>query len=600
MTGAAFGASQPLPRGKENFSMCLGNFDPAGATWVRMGNWTFNSSAGTVAATYWQWDSTLERGKTVLNSHTCTQGGASQTCNCYTPTGWMAPGGYSFNWSGSYTYDTGTSVLTIVWSNGNGTEQWVVSNPAAMMSIRCYGGTATLDLSGLKSFGAAVNQLTVGCEGYTQAAGQNRPGGTLYLARTNFIRGYSTVATAAGSGLPLAIGESRVNAGNKSWVYLGCTNVFLANFGIVVGGARSLGQLQFNPGNPTPGVACFRNLAGTGRQSEWRIGDNNTSSTGTGANGTADFTGGTVDARVDLLYVGRGQPSANIGSGIGALLIPNGIVDANHLRIGYMNASSGDPGPCSGTVTTIGGAAVTNLMVNNDIVLGRDIGANYNAQGTLNIGSAVIVKGNVVDGGGTGSSVTLDGGWLWVGGKLGNNGGVNDRPIGTLNLTSGTLTLDLGSAGNPLTPVCNASHLNIGAITLNVSGTGLSAGVIPLLKEYTSLGGSFASITPGTIPAQTYGYFSNSLDTCYLVITKVGTPIWNGVSSFGWAGDRNFQMSGTGAADQPYHILATTDAAAPRASWTPVSTGTFAGGAFSFTDLGSTNYSRRFYRVVTP
>jgi hypothetical protein len=30
-------ASQPLPQGKINFSVCLGNFDQIGATWVRMG-----------------------------------------------------------------------------------------------------------------------------------------------------------------------------------------------------------------------------------------------------------------------------------------------------------------------------------------------------------------------------------------------------------------------------------------------------------------------------------------------------------------------------------------------------------------------------------
>jgi hypothetical protein len=65
------------------------------------------------------------------------------------------------------------------------------------------------------------------------------------------------------------------------------------------------------------------------------------------------------------------------------------------------------------------------------------------------------------------------------------------------------------------------------------------------------------------------------------------------------AGDRNLQMSGTGAADQPYRILATTNVASPL-SWIEVGSGTFAGGVFSFTDLGSTNYPRRFYRVVTP
>jgi hypothetical protein len=76
----------------------------------------------------------------------------------------------------------------------------------------------------------------------------------------------------------------------------------------------------------------------------------------------------------------------------------------------------------------------------------------------------------------------------------------------------------------------------------------------------------------------------------------VGQPT---VSSFGLAPDGNFRMSGTGAADQPYRIMANTNVADPL-SWIEAGNGTFTGGVFSFTDLGSTNYPRRFYRVVTP
>lgn len=34
--------------------------------------------------------------------------------------------------------------------------------------------------------------------------------------------------------------------------------------------------------------------------------------------------------------------------------------------------------------------------------------------------------------------------------------------------------------------------------------------------------------------------------------------------------------------------------------WTPISTGSFTGGAFFFTDADATNHPRRFYRVDTP
>jgi autotransporter-associated beta strand protein len=417
----------------------------------------------------------------------------------------------------------------------------VVSNTTALMSVRCYGGYATLDMSGLNYFEASVKQLTVGAEGWTQAALQNRPAGILYLAKTNLLRGFSTTTTPAGSGMPLAVGENVANAGPRSFVYLGVSNVMLADFGMVIGGARSLATMQFNPTNEVPGTAFFRNLAGTGRQSEWRIGDDNTSSTGTSSDGVVDFTGGTVDARVDLIYVGRGLPANNVGAGTGTLSIGNGLVDVNTLRVGYMRTSGG---AASGTVTTIGGATLTNLIVNNDLVMGFDIGAN-NAVGTLNIGSSVIVKGNIIGGGGSGNTINLSDGALSVGGRLGNIGGVNDQPLDTINLISGTLTLNLG-IGNPITPMCNVSNLNIGSVTLNLQGSGLSPGVVPLIKYYSS--GTLQGITLGSLPPQVTGSLSNSADTLYLVITAVESPKWNGNVNGDWDIDTtaNWLTGGTG------------------------------------------------------
>lgn len=72
------------------------------------------------------------------------------------------------------------------------------------------------------------------------------------------------------------------------------------------------------------------------------------------------------------------------------------------------------------------------------------------------------------------------------------------------------------------------------------------------------------------------------------------------ISQMSLAGDGNFQMSGTyGTVNAAYRVLATTNVADPE-SWVEVGNGNFAAGNFSFTDLVSTNYPRRFYRVVTP
>lgn len=126
--GKASVSAQPLPGGKANFSVAIGRFATTGATWVRMVNWTFNSSNGTIAATYWQWDSTLEKGKTAFNTHTCTFDGVTRTCYVYTPTGWMIPSAQYYSWTGTYTYNTSTGALAISWSNGT-SENWTISNP---------------------------------------------------------------------------------------------------------------------------------------------------------------------------------------------------------------------------------------------------------------------------------------------------------------------------------------------------------------------------------------------------------------------------------------------------------------------------------------
>ena len=150
----------------------------------------------------------------------------------------------------------------------------------------------------------------------------------------------------------------------------------------------------------------------------------------------------------------------------------------------------------------------------------------------MTINSAVIVKGSVMASDLSTTTLTMNDGSLWVGGRLGNVGGANDKPIGTLNLWGGALTLNLGTAGNPSTPVCNANNLNVGAITLNLEGAGLSPGVIPIMRFYGA--GSFAGISDGTLPAKVAGTFSNSTDTLYFIVTGVDSPRWNGNVNGDW------------------------------------------------------------------
>jgi autotransporter-associated beta strand protein len=417
---------------------------------------------------------------------------------------------------------------------GHGT--LAVNNPTSMVMVRNAWNTTslrpTLDMSGLDTFTANVIGVSVGGDGTTAASFNDRPGGILYLAKTNIITSPSTVTTRplSLSGLILTIGDCIVSTSAACLAYLGDTNVFLGDSGIGVGWRRGNGTLQFLSSG---GVAFFRNRAGTGRQSYWGIGDNLTGNTGFASTGVADFTSGTVDAMVDTMFVGRsGAASTGAANGTGTLKIGSGLIDVNSLDIGVQKASSVAVG--KGTVQTSGGAAVTNLMVNGNLRLGLALGGTGAATtfGTLTIDSAVVVKGNVVGGDSAASTLTLNSGSLSVGGKLGNNGGANDKPINTLTLNSGTLNLSLGASGNPITPVCNANNLSVSAITLNLDGSGLTPGVIPIIRWYTS--GNFAGITYGTLPPKVFGYYSNSTDTLYLVLTNVDSPKWSGLVNGNW------------------------------------------------------------------
>ena len=240
-------------------------------------------------------------------------------------------------------------------------------------------------------------------------------------------------------------------------------------------------------------------------------------------------------------------------------------------------------------------------------------GANtYNGTTTINDGT-LIINGSLVAGGTAGTSSTN----VTVSGTLGGTGlitapiyiystgtlspGASSGAIGTLtvsnNLTfypGSTAVFDVSAAG--CDQVRGLKTVNYGG-TLKVQLTGTLAGnaVFKLFDAASYSTASFDGFDlPTTLPVPL------TWDTSYLTVDGtlrvVGQPT---VSSFGLAPDGNFRMSGTGAADQPYRILANTNVTDPL-SWIEAGNGTFTGGVFSFTDLGSTNYPRRFYRVVTP
>jgi hypothetical protein len=160
-TGAVKGinsllAAQPLPKGKKNFSVTLGNMDST--PWVRLGNWTFNDANGTVAATFWSWSYSDKHDVEILGSHTCTFDGVTKTVSNYTPYGWMQPAGIYASWGGNYTYNTTTGRLVISWTSGPGAghaESWDVSLPEpGLARVKFVPASSTYNVTHGRGYGS--------------------------------------------------------------------------------------------------------------------------------------------------------------------------------------------------------------------------------------------------------------------------------------------------------------------------------------------------------------------------------------------------------------------------------------------------------------
>lgn len=314
-----------------------------------------------------------------------------------------------------------------------------INNPNSPIIIRQAGSVsasthrAFLNLSGLNTFTANVQAFYTGWEN-DGLISDRRPCGTVFFARTNYI-------TCTTSGIGFQIGQVVQTAGAANTNRLGQVNVFNVN-SMRIGGAKTANtMLNFNSGLVNPSVT-FRNAAGIGRQTAWYIGDDATGSSSSASTAIMDLSGGTVDALVVTIYVGRSQPSSNTGDGTGTLILKQGTIDTDTMEIGYQLQTGGSVG--RGTVRVDGGL----LKINKNMRLGRAVAGSSDAgSGLLVINSGTVqVAGDVLDGGYP-STITV------------TNGGV----------------LDLQPAGDPAPGNIGVRILNLGAGTLtNYSSLGAS------------------------------------------------------------------------------------------------------------------------------
>jgi pectin methylesterase-like acyl-CoA thioesterase len=401
-----------------------------------------------------------------------------------------------------------------------------------------------LNLTNLGNFSATVSRIGIGTTTTVNPANANqREAGSLYLAMTNNItvtysvplNTYETLGTAT-NGIELQKNPGN-NAGSTtpSTLFLGLTNTINVD-SIGVGRDKSdascLGRIVFNPvfigNNP---VAYFYGMNGPGsRVTWWAIGDGgNSASSSHGGYATNDFTGGTINAFVNVMSLGRDCAPQQTWSGPnkGVLTFTAGTIDVNTLLVGNQAlGSSGSTTPNTGIVYVNGMAAT--LKVNTSLVLGNttlNSAAAQNTSGALQINGGTVLANQISVGsfGTIANTLTVTNGTL----SVSNTVASPSRSLTTLSLSGSTLQLNVLAN---TTNVFAAGFSTAGANTINIGAVPIFASypvVVQLIKYTGTIGGAgYAGLTLGSIPANAPGAFlSNDVANAAVDLVLPNNPV---------------------------------------------------------------------------
>jgi len=313
---------------------------------------------------------------------------------------------------------------------------------------------SVLDLSGLANFEATINEFRMATEHVrTQAQ--------VTLAQNNTITADAIV-----------VASCTYTGTYDSFLRLGQASTLNTNK-LIVAGARSTSKLEFDPGlSGTPTVEIRGKSGGSTRANVWIADQAGDGGYGTGgssrATGTADFTGGSIDAMLDVVIIGRNgyYASRQPGAATGTLSFDTGTIDANQIILARTPAVSlsYDPtgysageGHTYGTLNMAGGSLAVGLMMLGEVQghgpdrwdpahpLARQ--PSTMATGTFNLsGGTAVVTGDIVLGHHTSTgeatatgTINFSGGTLRAGSIVQGSGSNN---VSNFNWTGGTLSVD--------------------------------------------------------------------------------------------------------------------------------------------------------------
>jgi autotransporter-associated beta strand protein len=419
-----------------------------------------------------------------------------------------------------------------------------VTNPAGRIQVRMGSNTnppatkATLDMSGLGTLNADLLTMNAGVE----SALPRGCSGFIFLARTNVVvllgSGFDANFSSGNPGLYIGHNTS---AGlfnvNGSAIYLGITNAIFVDYAVIGRGNQTNCFFGFNPAfsasNP---YAYIRGTnGGSARVGAYKVGDNSAGSQTNPDSATNDFTGGTVDAMIDNLFVGFSRSSGvNSNQGVGTLTFNAGTIDANRVTLGY---NTNELCTAVGAMNVNGGKLVANNMIQLAQVPPAATGpvAALTTR-TLNIrGGAQVFANTITNSGGIGRIAITNGSLLVT-----NFIGITGFPVNFLALSNATLTLP--SYPSP-TPAALVTNLAVGGTTnkINVSSIGAILSYpaqLVMIKYSGTLSGTF-NIGLGTLPTSPgtpfAGFISNNTVNSSVDLVLTSGPIsrtltWEGLN----------------------------------------------------------------------
>jgi autotransporter-associated beta strand protein len=316
---------------------------------------------------------------------------------------------------------------------------------------------------------------------------------------------------------------------------------------------------------------------------------------GGGTDDNAAFTGAiTVDEPLMISEVANAD--------VNALTISGGITAGNS---GLKALTFAGPGNVNVTTTPISNGS-GQLAVNVTGGVLTLAAANSYTGGTTVSNGTLLVNGSLA----AGSVVTIG-----AGGTLGGPGVINGTTavqnggtlapggsIGTLTFNN-TLTLAPGSTSifeisespptNDVAKVSGALTCGGTLIVTNIGTTMLAAGNSFKLFNAAGYSGAFTNMILPPLPAG-LGWNTNTFNTNGVIsIVIASQPVFGGISI---SADGLLLSGGGGVANANFCLLASTNLAAPPASWTRVLTNQFdASGSFNFTNAAAPNAPQTFY-----